>query len=140
MTVEKDEQEIIFGETNEMYALTDLVNGFEFIDSKSLDYSIGGKCEEDLENEVSNYLGDLHAEMVQLVNFINYNFKSIEISLPVSIDIGRWIKNYKERLKTAKDNSDNYITQYYSGRQNERIKSLEGFIKSLEYIKERVES
>jgi hypothetical protein len=137
--VENDEQEIEFFETEEMYALTDKVQSYEYINSKNLDHSISGETEEDLENQVSNFLEDLHGEMVDLVTFINENFKNIKIELPASLDIDRQIKHYKERLEKAIDKKDDYITPYWSGYQNGKINELKSIISTLKYVKRRIE-
>lgn len=139
MTTDK-EQEPIFGETDEMYKLTDLVSGFEFIDSKNLDYHIGGESEDDLENEVSNYLEDLNAEMVELVTFINENFKNIKIELPALSSVNRWIKHYKERKEQLANETDKYITQFWIGYTKGEYNECTSIIRILGHIKGRIES
>ena len=142
MTTENNEQEPIFSETDEMYALTDLIQEFEFIDSKNLDYSIGGESKEDLENEVSNYLEDLHAEMVELVNFINDNFKDIKVEIPVSGNLDRWIKYYRKQIDRLENKEKEYknISGYYTGYNKGEIIAYKSIVRTLVYMKGRIES
>jgi primase-polymerase (primpol)-like protein len=136
MTTDEKEQEVEFFETKEMYALTDKVQSYDYIDSKNLDHSISGETEEDLENEVSNFLEDLHGEMVDLVKFINDNFKNITVELPATVDFDRWMKYYEERKEEIEDNAGKYITQYWIGYNKGKYHAYDSIIRTLQHLKD----
>lgn len=139
-----EKKKIEFSETDEMYNLTDKILNYEYIDRKELDRYIGGESEKELEHEINAFLENLHGEMVDLVKYINDNFKNIGVEMPISHIIDVWVKHYKKQIDTLEEKLENKSDadkmSYWGGYDKSEMSACKGFVRTLEYIKEVNES